>query len=133
MAGTIINPSTDPSWLRANGPKLALLVASLTAILGLASVAPQLTGLAGKSTQLGNLATYVKVTPPTNDAGVIDGPAVVTVSSTVQLGTAGPTWSTGVAIPTQSAPVGSLYSRLAVDGGAAVLYLMDNAGWTAVK
>jgi hypothetical protein len=51
----------------------------------------------------------------------------------VQLGTAGPTWSTGVAIPTQSAPVGSLYSRLAVDGGAAVLYLMDNAGWTAVK
>jgi len=62
----------------------------------------------------------------------VDGAGIVT-ASTVQTGTtSGPTWTTGTAAPTATAPIGSLYSRV---GGAvgATLYVSRGAGtWAAV-
>jgi hypothetical protein len=63
---------------------------------------------------------------------MVDGAGVVTAAS-VQCGTtAGPTWTTGTAAPTATAPIGSLYSRV---GGAvgATLYVSRGSGtWAAV-
>jgi hypothetical protein len=62
----------------------------------------------------------------------VDGTGNVTAAS-LQCGTtAGPTWTTGTAAPTATAPIGSLYSRT---GGAvgATLYVSRGAGtWAAV-